>query len=137
MLKNELQLKADRIDWRELDRFTIAYLECALWSSNDESTPSGGNPIDDNYSIDDCTQSFLRSAAEDCLAFQRDNEALLARAGDEGRNGHDFWLTRNGHGAGFWDRGYEDDVDKGLTDAAHVYGTVDLYITDAGEVDCM
>ncbi len=25
--------------------------------------------------------------------------------------GHDFWLTRNGHGAGFWDRGLDSQVE--------------------------
>lgn len=25
---------------------------------------------------------------------------------DDERAGHDFWLTRAGHGAGFWDRRY-------------------------------
>jgi hypothetical protein len=32
--------------------------------------------------------------------------ALAYASGDysEERAGHDYWLTRNGHGAGFWDR---------------------------------
>ena len=47
--------------------------------------------------------------------------------------GHDFWLTRNGHGAGFWDRGLGELGDR-LTGLAKPYGTVDLYITDDGKV---
>ena len=35
--------------------------------------------------------------------------------------GHDFALTRNGHGAGFWDRGYGD-VGTFLSDAARTFG---------------
>lgn len=44
--------------------------------------------------------------------------------------GHDFALTRNGHGAGFWDRGYGDVGDR-LTDAARAYGEHSV-LTDDG-----
>jgi hypothetical protein len=42
--------------------------------------------------------------------------------------GHDIWLTRNRHGAGFFDHNY--DFEKQLMDAAHAIKEVDLYITD-------
>lgn len=44
--------------------------------------------------------------------------------------GHDLWLTRNRHGAGFFDRGYDDETEKLLIDASHKLGEVDLYIND-------
>lgn len=44
--------------------------------------------------------------------------------------GHDIWLTRNRHGAGFFDRGYDDEIEKLLMDASHKLGEVDLYIND-------
>jgi hypothetical protein len=44
------------------------------------------------------------------------------------RLGHDIWLTRNHHGAGFFDHSYE--YEKVLMDAAHRLKSVDLYITD-------
>lgn len=49
--------------------------------------------------------------------------------------GHDFILTRNGHGAGFWDRGYGAAGDR-LTSAAKAYGEVHatvLYATAEDE----
>ena len=49
----------------------------------------------------------------------------------ESINGHDFWLTRNRHGAGFWDRGLEF-VGINLTDAAHAWGEFNLYVGDDG-----
>lgn len=42
--------------------------------------------------------------------------------------GMDFWLTRNRHGAGFFDRNYEHE--KELTNAAQIQKEVDLYIGD-------
>ena len=44
--------------------------------------------------------------------------------------GHDIWLTRNRHGAGFFDRGYDDDVEKLFINASHKLGEVDLYINN-------
>lgn len=127
----------------DLDEFTVHYLIAALWSSNDESTPQGGEPLDQNYDLDDIAVETLQQAKEDCEAFQRDNAADLAlvpehpRGGEDWSvdafNGHDFWLTRNRHGAGFWDRGYGD-LGRRLTDAAHVWGTVDLYVGDDGRI---
>ena len=47
--------------------------------------------------------------------------------------GHDFALTRNGHGAGFWDRGMGRIGDM-LTDEAHAYGEHYIAISDDGTV---
>lgn len=113
---------------KSLDAFTKAYIVCMLWAENDESTESGGEPLDQNYSISDLSIDALKLCKKDCEAFQRDNSELLAKAGDDERNGHDFWLTRNGHGAGFWDRGYTDEVGDKLTEASKTYGTVNPYL---------
>ena len=47
--------------------------------------------------------------------------------------GHDFWLTRNHHGAGFWDRGLEA-LGERLTAAAQTFGDGDVYLGDDGWV---
>lgn len=44
---------------------------------------------------------------------------------------YDYWLTRNGHGAGFWDRGLDGIGDK-LSDMAESQGSVDAYCGDDG-----
>jgi hypothetical protein len=44
--------------------------------------------------------------------------------------GHDFWLTRNGHGSGFWDRDGHDNNKEALTDLAKAFGTSEAYIND-------
>lgn len=49
------------------------------------------------------------------------------------QDGHDFYLTRNGHGVGYWDRGYGPIGDI-LTDAAKSYGTSGLYVGDDGKI---
>lgn len=116
-----------------MNAFQRAFLETALWSSTDESDDSGGEPLDKNYSISDFAPETLASLLKDCDDFSEANAELLARAGDDEQNGHDFWLTRNGHGAGFWGRGYGAVGDK-LSDACKPYGTVDLYVGDDGMI---
>lgn len=119
-----------------MTKFLAAYIACALWSSNDESTPSGGEPLDENYSSDDLAPETLSAMAADCEKFQAENEEALANAGDDGQNGHDFWLTRNRHGAGFWDRGYGEIGEK-LSEAARAYGECNLYVGDDGLIRLM
>lgn len=112
----------------QCDVFTEGYLECALWSSTDESRDDGGDPLDDNYGPEDIELEALKSAIADCAAFQRDNARDLAGL-DESQAGHDFWLTRNGHGAGFWDRGLGARGDR-LSKASKAYGSCDLMVND-------
>jgi len=113
-----------------LDNFTKSYIATALWSSTDNSDASGGDPLDDNYGIDDLSPETLASLIADCQAFQQDHSKDIA--GYLEQAGHDFWLTRNGHGAGFWDGDWDDDIGEKLTKASDTFGTVDLYVGDDG-----
>lgn len=112
--------------------FERAYVECMLWSSNDESDESGGEPLDANYDQFDLAQETLLQIRKECDEFQAQNTKLLAQAGDDEQNGHDFWLTRNGHGTGFWDRGYPKEIGQALTEAAEQFGEQWPYVGDDG-----
>ena len=100
-------------------------------------------PADDNYGVGDISADLMDRIMEDCSAFQSDNDNLLnlwyveARETPE-RAGHDFWLTREHHGAGYWDRWSsstsEGRIGKMLTDAAHSYGEMYLYVGDDGKI---
>lgn len=78
--------------------------------------------------------------ASDCADFVSSNlpdlhEALTRFDATPESLGQDFWLTRNHHGAGYWDRGYGDLGDR-LTDAANFHGAVDIYVNnDELEID--
>jgi hypothetical protein len=115
-----------------LDEFLHGYVTCALWSSTDNADESGGEPLDANYGPEDVAPETLESMRRDCAEF-------IAITGMEHRKnwnaagaGHDFWLTRNGHGAGFWDRGQPDgDI---LTEHCKAFRPVDLYVGDDGRI---
>lgn len=122
---------------QKLDAFTRAYIEAALWSTNDESDESGGEPLDANYSIDDIAPETMEMIVEDCADFQKRFGDLLSEISlDDGQAGHDFWLSRNGHGAGFFDLDVDEEfehVRDALQDAAESYGEFDLYVGDEDE----
>ena len=110
-----------------IDAFTQAYLECALWSTNDNATDDGGEPLDANYTIDDFEPDTLAVMIEDCTAFQASHGEHYT---DSAQAGHDFWLTREGHGAGFWDGDYPEPEATLLTDASKAFGGFDLMVSD-------
>lgn len=122
----------------DIDEFVRHYAIAALWSSTDEH----GEPLDAVFSIDDIDAETYYTMREDCADFLQSNltdihhySALMRNEewSGEARAGHDFWLTRNGHGAGFWDRGLGA-LGERLADAARACGGVDLYAGDDGRV---
>lgn len=137
--------------YEECDDFTKGYIKCALWLFDDDAGPGDW---------DGKEQEFVPSLAPDavdvmvraCKRFQEANAGALKQAygsecrpfdeieavGDNDgapytaeRAGHDFWLTRNHHGAGFWDRDLGP-IGDALTDAAHEYGETEMYRGDDG-----
>jgi hypothetical protein len=128
------------MNYSELDAFTRAYIEAALWSTNDESTPQGGEPLDDNYCVADIEASTLRKMVADCAKFQEENAELIIEDNYirvtaysvEEMAGHDFWLTRQGSGCGYWDGDWEEEVGIKLTKAAKQFGEFYLIVGDDG-----
>lgn len=118
----------------DMEDFIKGYVDSALWSSTDNSDDSGGDPLDDNYGPGDLTIEAVLSIREDCMDFINGNTAdlilyMAERYADLSYAGHDFWLTRCGHGTGFWDRGLGE-LGERLTAAAKVYGDCYIYVGD-------
>lgn len=114
-------------DFMKLDTFTQAYVE-ALFFTEDEQLGDAGcfaslAPVTVKRIIADC-EAFQLSAA--CAAVAHDHDPSDA--------GHDFWLTRNGHGAGFWDGDWPEPEGSALDAEAKKFGSVDVYVGDDGLV---
>ena len=115
-------------------QFISGYIECAFWADgNDEQLGANEGPHGS------CLEAMEKDAG---AFFDANGDTLLEanvyynEAGDDiGRNdehlGHDLWLSRNRHGAGFWDRGLGDVGDK-LDKAAKAVGERYLYVGDDG-----
>lgn len=110
-----------------------AYVEAALWSSTDDN----GDPLDADYDASDIAPSTLRSMKKDVDDFIKYVQAqkISTEGWSSEQFGHDFWLSRNGHGAGFFDR--DGPSAKKLQSAAKTYGSYDLYVGDDNKVYAM
>lgn len=125
--------------WNELDTFTRAYITAAFWTWNEVEPPGGVDYRDTGCAqehFSNLAESTLEQIEKDCAEFQSKYAGLLREAGDAEQNGHDFSLTRNRNGVGFWDRGYDKTVGDGLTAAAHSFGESYLYTGDGGKIYC-
>ena len=112
-------------------QFVVAYMECALWAPVNDTAP-------ESHDVSDLAPEARLAMIRDCRDFYR-GQSILLRDTIERSNaawelhGHDFWLTRNRCGAGFWDRGYGS-AGEALSAAARVCGRRDLYVGDDGKV---
>jgi hypothetical protein len=145
----------------ELSDVTVRYLETILWAetvslSEAEDMLSDGfmdvaedhplynvqecSPLDDHFGLGDFSVESLKRAENDCNEFfyRLDRIGLLERANcfaDDEHIAYDFWLTRQGHGAGFWDGDYADeteDIGDALTGVAREFGECWVIVDDAG-----
>jgi hypothetical protein len=138
------------MDAADIDEMVHQYAGTALWSTTDttcqidpdgscdssqrpveehcDACKYGGEPLDALYTVDDIAPETMAQFREDCAAFYETCADDLTDM-EAGQAGHDFWLTRNGHGAGFWDRGLGERGER-LSEIARPYGSVNLYVSD-------
>lgn len=108
------------------------YLVCALWA-----TPTGDSDdgLDDRGHTPESVEEDARtSSREDIVKFLKLCDENNVDLGDwsDPQLGHDLFLTRNGHGAGFWDRGLE--AGEAASVWARTLGEVNFYDNDTGTV---
>jgi hypothetical protein len=154
---NEYQLPIDGAvgAYDQLDDFTKGYIEALFFTETEPGTTRDDmeddpvvwehdvyegriKGIPGDFGIADLHLDALEAIKADCREFQIKCGGDLCQIRPEGYTatmaGHDFWLTRNGHGAGFWDRGLGRYGDR-LTAAAKAFGEVDVYLDDDGKVN--
>lgn len=135
----------DAVTATETRDFVFGYVTCALWTSTDED----GNELDDIHAIDDITPDsrraleatcarFIDAQAEDlhewCTTDAVVKHAEAAECSPMECAGHDLWLTRNGNGTGFWDRG-AGEVGERLSKAAEKLGEAELWLNPGGRIE--
>lgn len=121
----------------ETAEFIEAYVEAMFWLM-DEQYEQPDPPL-----IDHLDEQVREEISSECKAFieanlidlraseTRGDYAARAEWSPQARAGHDFYLTRNGHGAGFWDRGLKT-IGERLSEAAKPYGDQSIWPADDG-----
>ena len=124
-----------RLGSAEGDPLVRAYLATALWSAGEDDD---GKLLDQEFDLSDFALEAVEDARKDVRRFLRDASDLLEPvAADDDQIMHDFSLTRNGHGAGFWDRPElygGDDNANALTAIAKRFGETTVYVGDDGKL---
>lgn len=118
------------------DDFAQAYVTAILWANAYTETADGLEQDEEAVHAyitpgdwwNDCGVDL--TDAKEFFDVQESVLSTLDAPNGFASHGHDFALTRNGHGAGFWDRGYGP-VGDALTDAAKAFGD-HCVITDDG-----
>jgi len=106
--------------------FIIQYLTTALWSSTDMDN---NTPLDETFDLNDIDLNSIKRAIKDCLKFINDAEKYNLLDGlSYSTAGHDFWLTRNHHGAGFWDGDYIKKTGLYLTELSNEFKELDCIV---------
>lgn len=122
----------------------FSFIEAALWSTTDDQ----GVSLDAKYSAQDLSAESRSKITGWVRAFLGEAEALVGAyecnrgVGEYSKweqVGHDLWLTAAGHGAGFWDGDWPEEIGDQLTQLAkkHVpeHGVAfDFYEDQYGEL---
>lgn len=144
--RKRLEQPVDDDTYYGLDAMVRQYLETAAWATthspeptwDEESEEYTENPVEVDRLISDGKVQWSRAAIE---TAKRDCQNFLDRVKQEYPDaadlypsdlGHDFFLTRNRHGAGFWDGDYEKSLGQLLTRISHEFGEADPYVGDDG-----
>ena len=119
----------------ELQEFTEATIEALYFvDTGDDGQPSNDAEMSDETRLDleaDCRSFWHRFGCfimcDACVIVRGSGEYTKAQ-----QAGHDFWMTRNGHGVGFWDGDWSDNYSDMLTKGAKAYGRFEIYAGDDG-----
>lgn len=137
-------MSAPEIQETDRDEFKKSYRYTMLWANVVGPEELGDDPL--NFSSgdgeahaaeidEDLTPEIVALMDSDCDDFIDSAGIMLSLAVratpgyDFGSAGHDFALTRNGHGAGYFDRGLGD-YGQALSEAANAEGSMYIYVGD-------
>ena len=130
MPEHVMPVAPDNAIWSALGPFLQGYVHAMFWTECNADRPEL-----ENATFEDLAPVTLQQIVADCDAFCSSYFSTLEQAYRTGyapnQAGIDYWLTRNGHGAGFWDRGLRELGDR-LAKFAKIDGTLDLYRDDDG-----
>ena len=116
---------------RELNKETILkhYLFAALWT----------NELDDK-NLDDILPSSKTNSLKDIEDFLQKSAEFLPAYDEHFGNtseeqlGHDFWLSRNGHGAGFFDRYIDGFTEDKLQEIAGNFKERNVFVNELDHI---
>lgn len=123
-----------------VELFIRHYVAALLWSSLETSNEDGSEfYLDKDYGPEDIAPEAMAKIQADCAKFIAENEENIltwkgGKYSAEEMAGHDFLLTRNRHGSGFWDGDWGKDIGEKLTEASHKFREMNAYVGDDDKI---
>ncbi len=128
----------DFLTVKEFDEFLNGYIGAMLGTEVGDDD----EPLDRDYSVEDIDGDSYEKAKSDCLTFLfsaawmiRQERRLDYRWTNFEMAGHDLLLTRNHHGAGFWEEAdwpaYGSKLDRLVED---MFKEINAYVGDDGKI---
>lgn len=121
-------------DAGQFSKFYLAYIEAMFFAPSDDEVTT-----EHDLSLGAISRSITEVwAAWICMRdIINDDEAYKGNYDPVKHAGHDLWLTRNGHGSGFWDGDWAQPQADKLCEVAKIMGQSDVYLGDDGLVYLM
>lgn len=125
--------------------FFRQYIATMLWAEGPHDIEGDDRSFQDRgFTIDNVSEHLTTELRAVCDRFCDENAADLElwreEFGSDTEAAHDFWLSSQGHGTGFWDRFNNKHplsvVGRRLNTASKPY-QVDVYLGDNGQVEGM
>jgi len=116
----------------DIDDILDAYLECVIFTEEGTQVDYGIDPFEDK-TIHDFYDDSKKHAIEQIEWFVSVAGENIDDISDDSM-GHDLWYTRNGHGVGFWDRGYKNDISDILCHLCDILGYADTWVDSDGKI---
>lgn len=136
--EEEMEMDTEEVEIEESagapEEMIQQYVVTMLWATSDDND----EPLENNYNINHVAPEAMLKIRKDCNLFFQQARRILNHP-DNAKHayddfelaGHDFFLTRNGHGAGFWDGDWAYGKDE-LTAIAESFGPSEPYAGDDG-----
>jgi hypothetical protein len=115
----------------DVDEVLKHFVMAMLWASTDDE----GEPLEDNYSQEDVGKDSVKDIKKGIVEFIKENHSILKHHNiTEESLGHDLFLDSQGHGVGFWDRGYGEEGDILSVSAKKYFASDSPYVGDDGDI---
>lgn len=107
-------MRDSKFQEKYLDLITRGFIACVEFAESENG--------------ESLSNESLQFAKDICENFYKNNCGIITAYATKLQTecpyssiGHDFWLTMQGHGAGFWDRGFDKDMENQLTEISEAY----------------
>ena len=117
-----------------LQTFKNAYIEAIFFTESGDAD----DPLTKDRTAADFAPETIERIDKDCELFYESYSNVWAGlcnydgCTEDEYAGHDLWLTRNGHGCGFWDGDWKEPAATILDDAALKMEVLVVYVGDDG-----